>query len=589
MPRFLIAAVLLCLSPLATFAQTLIDGSQLALRSQGIAVNGSAWRLNQNGFVGTYITLDQPGTVTIDIRASGESDAGVSPLMNLAVNNERTGWNVAAETATYSRQLSLPAGTHLIRVEYANDPFAPSTRRLTVDNVSISGATVVNVNSDANALAAADTYIEHYRRGRARLNLIGAPAGAEVEVKLRKHAFRFGTAVPGTSTSSVNTFLANNPAPGSTAARFQAGLRTMRFNSITPENAGKWASNEPAQDVMTLGGLDRILNFAESNDLRVRMHNLVWGNQQPGFINNLLAAAGSDANARAQLEQQVAERINYYVRDRATWFDQLDVYNESFHTAQYLNALGDAGVAQIYNDVATAAAAGGNAAMKRFVNEYNVLAETGNDPYANWYRQHIQQLQAAGAGIDGIGIQYYANNNYGTAFNQHSPARIAGALAALSVLGLDLELTEFGVKPNGTGTPDEVARRAASMLTDTLRLVFGSPQATGMTLWGFWAGAVWADAPAGVLYDSNWNITPAGQAYLDLMNGEFDTHEIGNVVNGAFEFTGFYGEYDVRVGDQTYTLTLVPGQEHYTLVVPEPAAMVGICVAALLGPCRARH
>ncbi len=556
----------------ASDAQTTLNASQLALRSQGTAVATTQWRLNQNGFVGTYITLTEPGEVTLGIRATGESDGGVFPRMNLAVNNMRSGWTVGTAAATYTQTLSLPAGTHMVRVEYANDPFASSSRRLTVQDLYVTGAGISNINSNANALAAADTYITHYRRGRATLDIRGAADGTPVSVRLREHDFRFGTAVPGTSTSSVNTFVANNPSASSTAGQFQNALRTLRFNSITPENAGKWANNEATQNILTMGGLDRMRQFATANGLRMRGHNLIWGSQQPTYINNLLASAATDQSAREQLDAEIEQRIQYYVRDRALHHDQLDVYNESFHTTQYLSAIGDAGVAEVYNAVALAATQGGNARLKRFVNEYNVLAETGNDAYANWYRQHVQRLQSAGAGIDGIGVQYYANNNYGTAFNQHSPARIAGALANLSVLGLDLELTEFGVKPNGAGSSDEIAARAATVLTDTLRLVFGSPQATGMTLWGFWAGSIWADAPAGALYDLHWNLTPAGEAYLNLMNGAFDTRETGIATAGTFDWTGFYGTYDVMVGDQMFTLKHEPGAGRYVLIVPEPTA-----------------
>ena len=96
-----------------------------------------------------------------------------------------------------------------------------------------------------------------------------------MQVRLVDHAFKFGTAVPGTTTSSVNTYLGNHPAPGSTAANFQQRL-LRNFNSITPENAGKWVNKQSRQtSSVSMGGVDRIASFAQANDLRVWAHNLI--------------------------------------------------------------------------------------------------------------------------------------------------------------------------------------------------------------------------------------------------------------------------------------------------------------------------
>ena len=68
-----------------------------------------------------------------------------------------------------------------------------------------------------------------------------------------------------------------------------------------------------------MGGADRMMQFAQANDLRVRMHNLIWGNQQPTWVNTLLtsAASGNTADA-ATLRSAITNRVNYYVRDRAS-------------------------------------------------------------------------------------------------------------------------------------------------------------------------------------------------------------------------------------------------------------------------------
>jgi GH35 family endo-1,4-beta-xylanase len=592
--RRLAALLFPLVSALHAGAQTTTtNGSALALRSTGTVVNATAVRLQQNGYVGTYVTLAAPGSITLSVNAAGQAGGGVAPRMNVVVGDARYGFDVGASAASYATPaISLPAGTHFIRTEFAND-VAAVDRRLTVNSLAVSGpATVANSHSDANALAAADTYIANYRKGAATVSLPGVAPGTAVQVQLVDHAFKFGAAVPGTSTSSVNNYLGNNPAPGSTAAHFQQRL-LQNFNSITPENAGKWVNNQSTQTSSpTMGGVDRMMQFAQANDLRVRMHNLVWGQQQPTFVNNLLTAAASgDAAAKAQLSSEVTKRIGYYVRDRAPGgYAQLDVYNESVHEPAYWNVYGAGGIADIYNQTRDAVA---NPAARPtlFTNEYNVFQDS-TDAYANWYRQNVEAIREAGGAVGGVGVQYYPHNELGAANDQHSAARMYGVMQNLSVAALPIELTEFGIKADGVGTTAQNQQRAADILESSLRLTFGTPEATGFTMWGFWEGAVWSGAPDGVLYNSDWSARPAGTRWEDLMTFDNDgidddwTTNLALVTgsDGSIDFTGFYGDYLITIDGKSYPLSLEKGTTSYTVNVPEPsaAALFTLCALPLL-------
>jgi hypothetical protein len=131
----------------------------------------------------------------------------------------------------------------------------------------------------------------------------------------------------------------------------------------------------------------------------------------------------------------------------------------------------------------------------------------------------------------------------------------------LAVAGLPMHLTEFGIQ----NTAD--ANVQANILSEALRLVFGMPDTTGFTMWGFWAGAVWSGAPNGVLYNQDWTIRPTGTAWNNLQN-QWNTDltlEVGP--DGTINFNGFYGTYDVTIGGQTFELDLTKGQSLYSLVV----------------------
>jgi GH35 family endo-1,4-beta-xylanase len=573
-------------------AQTTINGNALALRSTGSS-SGTAWNLDRDGYVGTYITVPAGGAnVTIDVQAQGTPDSGIDPNMNVVIADTKASFDVPAGLNTYSHTYSLPGGTYILRTELNNDVGA-GPRQLTVNNITVTGATVSNSSTSANALAAADSYVANYRQGPATIAMTGVRPGMPVGVNLSRIAFNFGNSVPGTSTSSVNAYLGsyNNPA-GQTAqqANYQAHLN-QNFNAVTEENAGKWASDEPAPGNVTMGGVDAILSYAQAHGMYARMHNLIWGSQQPSWVLNgtsglLDQAAAGNMTAAATLRSAITSRINYYLGDgpggnvdRSTMFGEVDIYNESYHTGSnagasshnYWNVYGVNGIAGIYNEAKQAIANSGSSA-KVYTNEYSVL-EDGN--YSNFYVQNIEAIRNAGINqgfgdvLGGIGTEYYPNSS-------DNAANFARNLQNLDVQGLPLTLTEFGVQSPATTV------QAANILSDALRLYFGNPNSTGFFMWGFQAenGGGNLFAPQAALYTvntsdwTNWTITNAGKVWQEQLGIQnwglgltpWTTHLTTAVdANDQVNFTGYYGNYQISVGVYKGTLSLVKGTTNYAL------------------------
>src|SRR5262249_12447803 len=162
-------------------------------------------------------------------------------------------------------------------------------------------------------------------------------------VKLTQHAFNFGVNVPGSTAATIATYL-GTPTPGSTAANFQDFMASHYINTLVPSNYGKWSNTEPTQNNPTMDRVDTLLSFAQSHDMRARMHALMWGDQNPSWVLNaptagqygtgLLANAmpGNGGNT-APYVAALNNRIDYYVgtglsTDRAKKYAELDVYNE---------------------------------------------------------------------------------------------------------------------------------------------------------------------------------------------------------------------------------------------------------------------
>jgi hypothetical protein len=183
----LLAVALLLAAALPAWSQTtLISGISLPLLSTGSATR-SSWTLDRNGYAGTYIHLDNPSDVTIGVQARGLADGGINPHMNIVLADTQAGFDVAAGAANYQHTFSLPAGTYFVRTEFNND-LGAGPRQLTIDNLSVAGATVYNLSiasqatKNLYALDAAYTYIDNFRRGDVAISLPGLPAGTPVGV-----------------------------------------------------------------------------------------------------------------------------------------------------------------------------------------------------------------------------------------------------------------------------------------------------------------------------------------------------------------------------------------------------------------------
>ena len=105
-------------------------------------------------------------------------------------------------------------------------------------------------------------------------------------MSLKRIAFNFGNAVPGTD-SEIGNYLGSNGTAQQT--NYQTKL-LQNFNAVTIENGGKWANTEATRGTPTLSGVDAYQNFAAAHSLYSRYHALMFDDpgNDPGWVDNLL-------------------------------------------------------------------------------------------------------------------------------------------------------------------------------------------------------------------------------------------------------------------------------------------------------------
>ena len=250
--------------------------------------------------------------------------------------------------------------------------------------------------ADAPWRAAAAARIDTYRKGDLAVVVRDAGGnaipGAPVHVKMKRHAFGFGTAVSGDALLNA----------GADGQNYRAALKSL-FNKAVTENVLKW----PAFESWGRAQADYMLPWFAANGIAmVRGHNVIWPGLPylPTDVQNMLAANPVDANAlRTRVNQHIAGVMGYAKGKVTEW----DVLNEPYTNKDLQAVLGDAEMTSWFLQARAA-----DPTVKLYINDYSILESGGYDlQHINGYAGIIQNMLASGAPIDGIGLQSHFDSN----------------------------------------------------------------------------------------------------------------------------------------------------------------------------------
>jgi len=276
---------------------------------------------------------------------------------------------------------------------------------------------------------------------------------------------------------------------GSAHSSSQSPFFANYWNQVTPENGGKWGSVEATRDIMRWAEVDSAYQLAKRNGFPFRFHILVWGNQQPTWMESLPAA------------EQLEEIKEWYAAVAARYpdIDYLEVVNEPLHDAptagsgNYIGALGGSG-ATGWDWVVNAFKIAREyfpAKTKLVLNEFSITNDASS---AQRYVSIINLLKAESL-IDVIGIQ-------GHAFSTTVPASVTKTnLDFIASTGLPIMITELDIDG-----PTDIIQLAD--YKKIFPVFWEHPSVIGITLWG-WRPGLWRNAQKANLVMNNGGEKPA--------------------------------------------------------------------------------
>jgi GH35 family endo-1,4-beta-xylanase len=210
-----------------------------------------------------------------------------------------------------------------------------------------------------------------------------------------------------------------------------ADVLTMQFNSLSPENEGKWVYLNPIEGFYNWTSLDRLVGFAEDNNMVLKGHGLISSCCNPDYLLKITEPTALRAALKAHFEA-------FMQRYKGTTVDRWDVVTEALKTQGgglntniFHDLLGPDYIAEAFR---IARAASPNA--KLFINENLVESLPGK-------RQELYNLVLGlltdGVPIDGVALQMH--------ITEVAPTKgvLAEIVESYNALGLEVTIAEFDV------------------------------------------------------------------------------------------------------------------------------------------------
>ncbi|MCM3790172.1 endo-1,4-beta-xylanase [Domibacillus indicus] len=316
-----------------------------------------------------------------------------------------------------------------------------------------------------------------------------------------------------------------------------AEVLKRHYNSLVAENVMKPINIQPEEGKFTFEEMDKIVEFAKENNMKLRGHTLIWHSQVPEWFfldeegNKMVDETDPKQREKnkklllKRLETHVKTIVKRYKNDISSW----DVVNEVVDdNGELRNSPWYQITGTDYIKVAFETAdryAGKDA--KLYINDYN----TEIDPKRETLYNLVKELVEDGVPIDGVGHQAHIQIGW------PAIAEIEKTINMFADLGLDNQITELDVSLYGWPpkpaypTYDEIPAsefdRQAAHYDELFKLYEKlDDKISSVTFWGVADNHTWlndraeqyndgvgADAP--FVFDKDYNVKPAYWAIID--------------------------------------------------------------------------
>jgi endo-1,4-beta-xylanase len=307
-----------------------------------------------------------------------------------------------------------------------------------------------------------------------------------------------------------------------------------QFDSISPENALKWASVHPEPGVYDFTNADRYVAFGEKHHMAIIGHTLVWNHQTPRWV---FQDTNGNPATREVLLERMRDHIQTVVGRYKGQIKGWDVVNEALaedgtlRRSNWEKIIGDDYIEKAFQ---YAHEADPNAEL--YYNDFSLE----NEPKRKGAIELIKKLKAEGIPITAVGLQGHLKMDWPTVEEEDA------AISDFAKLGVKVVITELdvdvvratqgnrtadinanaqlvsGANIYSNGLPADVQRALAKRYADLFGVFLKHRDVIErVTFWGVTDGNSWLNTPGRVnyplLFDRNGQPKPAFTAVIQAV------------------------------------------------------------------------
>jgi endo-1,4-beta-xylanase len=297
-----------------------------------------------------------------------------------------------------------------------------------------------------------------------------------------------------------------------------AAILASEFSQLQAENEMKFGAIHPRPDTdpnpYNFKGGDALVEFAQSHNMLVRGHTLVWHNNVPDWLKNGSYSASQLADI---LHSHIKTVMTHYASKVYAW----DVVNEAFnengtmrHTLWYDQPGIGTGKGTKYIEQVLRWAHEADPLAKLFYNDYD--AEPENRKSDAIYAM-AKDFKKRGVPLDGIGFQMHVSLKFD---DPTTLASVAKNLERFAKLGLELQITELDVRLTDSSAASLSAQ--AKLYGEVTTLCVQQRACKALQTWGFtdkrsWIPQFYKGQGWALLWDGKYQKKPAYQAVYDAL------------------------------------------------------------------------
>jgi len=289
------------------------------------------------------------------------------------------------------------------------------------------------------------------------------------------------------------------------------------FNELTAENEMKFQSVAPNSPTESYTGADALVSFAQTHQMAVRGHTLVWHSQVPSWV----TPTDTTTQLNTILQNHINSEMTHFAGKVYAW----DVVNEAFNddgsgstpatvrsTIWYDNpGIGFAGQGTAYIEQAMFWAHAADPTAKLFYNDYNI--ETQN-PKSDAVYLMAQDFTNRGVPLNGIGFQFHVDLSFD---NPNVLASVTSNFQRFAALGLEIHITELDIRLSDSSAASFAAQ--AKLYGELAAICLQQPKCTTFQTWGFtdkysWIPGFFTGMGWALPWDANYQKKPAYTSLL---------------------------------------------------------------------------